>query len=383
MTPAGKIDRKALPVPKAERVIGASDALRDDVDVTVAEIWQELLGVGEIQLSDDFFALGGQSLLAVRFVATVKARLGIPFKLATLFGASTLREVADAIRSGGGQLERGAVLLRREPGATRVFFICGVHLYRHAALSLGPGFESYGVIVLADELMEEALRTGAAPKVDMPSLLTEYFEAIRRVQPHGPYNLAGVSFGGVLAYELARKLRASGEAVDLLALLDPILPSAVQRDRLKQLQYHMNAERIWNLGARVAKKLLGPEETNNVARPPGAAESEAAAKLGDMRNDAYVAAMAAWDKLAQPYDEDVLLFRAADVSMYAGVTIAPDLGWQRLVRGKLSVHELPGTHIGILEPPNVVRLAAVMRDHLKRAAPAALPASEPRSQQNR
>jgi amino acid adenylation domain-containing protein len=364
MTPAGKIDRKALPEPKAQRAAGAQD-FRDDVDVAVAEIWEELLGVKDLGLDDDFFALGGQSLLAVRFVARVKDRLGVPFRLATLFGASTLREVADAIRGGGGQLERGAVLLRREPGATRVFFVCGVQLYRATAQSLGPGFEGYGVIVLADELMEEALRRRVAPKVDMPQLLAEYMEAIRRVQPQGPYHLAGVSFGGVLAYELARQLRAAGEPVGLLALLDPILPSAVQKDRFKQIQQHLNAEGLLSLGAKVAKKLRGAGAAPGAAGPQGPTDEIDAARLGEMRNQAYEDAMASWDPVAMPYEGDAVLFRATDTSQYGSLTIAPDLGWRRLVRGRLSIHDISGSHIGMLQPHNAVRLADVMRQHLR------------------
>ena len=106
---------------------------------------------------------------------------------------------------------------------------------------------------VGDELLEAALSTNTSPKVDVPTLLAEYFEAIRRVQPHGPYHLAGVSFGGVLAYELARALRAAGETIGTLALLDPVLPSSIQTDRQRQLQRHLKTEGIMKLGARDAK----------------------------------------------------------------------------------------------------------------------------------
>ena len=365
MTPAGKIDRRALPAPKSDKQ-ASGEPLRDDVDVTISEIWQELLGVTDVGLGDDFFALGGQSLLAVRFVAAVKDRLGVPFNLATLFAASTLREVSDAIRSGGGHFDRGAVVLRREPGAPRVFFICGVHLYRDAALSLGDGFESYGVIVLGDELLETALRTKVIPKLDVPSLVDEYIAAIRQIQPQGPYHLAGVSFGGVLTFEIGRRLRAAGEKVDLLALLDPILPSAVQRGRLRQLHHFVKAEGIWNLGARMAKTLRHQFEKGDAAEEAGGGID---AQLSQLREEAYENAINHWDKIAEACDGDVVLFRASDTSDYPGVTLAPDLGWGRLVRGKLSIHDVPGTHIGMLSPPHVQRLAAVMRQYLSGQPP--------------
>ena len=137
-------------------------------------------------------------MLAVRFVSMVEARLGVWFSLAGLFAASTLRAVADAIRGGGGNFATGAVVLRKEPGSPRVFFICGVHPYRTAAHSLGQGIESYGVVVSADEQLMVALHTKTAPRVDVGQLVAEYLAALREAQPHGPYHLAAF-FGGALA----------------------------------------------------------------------------------------------------------------------------------------------------------------------------------------
>jgi amino acid adenylation domain-containing protein len=362
LTPAGKVDRKSLPAPAAPaRGGGDGEALRDDIDVAIAEIWQNLLGVEQIGLDDDFFALGGHSLLAVRFVNAVEARLGMTFTLAGLFAGSSLRAVADAIRSGGGNFATGAVMLRKEPGAPRVFFICGVHLYRLAAQSLGQGIESYGVVVAADEQLTKALQTNSAPTVDVRELVADYLEAVRKVQPHGPYHLAGVSFGGVLAYELARLLRESGEEVRLLALLDPILPSSVHANRKEQFQRFLKAEAIWNLGAKMARALV--DQGQRLVRQHG--DDEAAAdRLGEMRNAAYDAAMGTWEKTASAYTGDAILFRATDLSDYPGMSFNADLGWRRLIRGKFETFDLPGNHLGILRTPNVYKLAAIIRERV-------------------
>ncbi|HEY6475279.1 MAG TPA: hypothetical protein VI456_01785, partial [Polyangia bacterium] len=90
-------------------------------------------------------------------------------------------------------------------------------------------------------------------------------------------------------------------------------------------------------------------------------ETDAADKLGEMRDAAYDAAMAIWEKTALPYAGDTILFRATDQSDYPGMTIEPDLGWRRLMRGKFEIRELPGNHLGILRDPNVAQLAAVLR----------------------
>jgi amino acid adenylation domain-containing protein len=369
LTPAGKVDRKALPPPKVQADASgtALESLRDDVDVAVAEIWQELLGVDEIGIDDDFFTLGGHSLLAVRFVTAVETKLGVPLTLTSLFSASTLREVADTIRSGGGQFERGAIVLRREPGAPRIFFICGVHMYRTAAAGLGQGIESYGVVITADELLTAALQTKVAPTMNMKARVKEYVDTIREVQPHGPYHLAGVSFGGVLAYEIALALRAAREEVHTLALLDPILPSSVHTNRLGQLEHLIKADRLWSLGERLAKTLFG----NRTGREKGAgvaSASDSAQRLGELRDQQYTNAIAEWDKIAPSYDGDAILFRATDVTDYPGLIIDRDLGWARLIKGKLTIHDVPGTHLGILRPPDVHRLTAILRERMIRRA---------------
>jgi amino acid adenylation domain-containing protein len=364
LTPAGKVDRKALPAPViASRAAGGGEGLRNDVDVAIAEIWQELLGVPEIGLDDDFFALGGQSLLAVRFVNAVEGRLGVPFSLAGLFAGPSLRAVSDAVRGGGGNFETGAVVLRKEPGAPRMFFICGVHLYRTAAHSLGQGIESYGVVVSADEQLTAALRAGNAPRVDVGELVAEYLAAVRKVQPHGPYHLAGVSFGGVLAYEVARQLREAGEEVRLLALLDTILTAAIRPDRKAQFQRFVKKEAIWDLGRKVALSLIeqGQRLMGQQGQRAVTEETAAADKLGKMRDAAYDDAAAVWEKTALPYAGDTILFRATDKSDYPGMAIDPDLGWSRLMRGKFEIRDLPGNHLGILRDPNVGQLAAVIR----------------------
>jgi thioesterase domain-containing protein/acyl carrier protein len=370
LTPAGKVDRKSLPAPKVSSVAtgNALESLRDDVDVAVAEIWQELLGVSEIGIDDDFFTLGGHSLLAVRFVNAVESKLGVSFTLTSLFSASTLRQVADAIRSGGGQFERGAIALRREPGAPRMFFICGVHMYRTVAVGLGQGIESYGVVVTADELLVAALQTNLTPDLDVAARVEEYLDAIRSVQAHGPYHLAGVSFGGVLAYEIARALRKAGEEVHTLALLDPILPRSVHTNRLGQLEHLIKADRIWSLGERLAKSLFGGRNTRQDGRGDGASHADAAQRLAELRDQQYTNAIAEWDKVAPTYDGDAMLFRATDVTDYPGLTIDRDLGWQRLIKGRLTIYDLPGSHLGILRPPNVHRLTAILRDRMIRRA---------------
>jgi thioesterase domain-containing protein len=172
----------------------------------------------------------------------------------------------------------------------------------------------------------------------------------------------------VLAYEVARALRAAGDDVPLLALLDPVLPSAVRRSLVGQLEQLKKIRATWDLGRRVTRKLLGAAGKR---KAPKETPGDAADRLGRVRDIAYDNAIAAWDRNPQPYPGDAVLFRAADLSDYRGRTIASDLGWRRLVRGKLDIHELSGSHLSILQPPSVHRLAAIMRRYVLAPPPGA------------
>jgi len=215
MTPNRKVDRKRLPAP---HFLGSTETAepRDALEADLASIWKNVLGLEKLGINDNFFDLGGHSLLASILVAQIQTELRYQLPLAALFRSPTIASLAQSLRS-----ERGPAfshLVRLRPGAGRPVFI--VHGIFGNVLQLKD---------LADQLSTTrpiyAIQArGADPRQEPHSSIAEmveaYVAAVRNVQPSGPYALAGYSFGGLIAFEMARWFRAHDQAVDLVALFE-------------------------------------------------------------------------------------------------------------------------------------------------------------------
>jgi amino acid adenylation domain-containing protein len=217
----GKVDRRALPAPGERAPDRTCAAARTETERALVAMWRELLGREAIGITDDFFELGGHSLLAVRLMGQLRRRYEVSAPLATLFEHPTIEALARLVdaRAGAGAERRGALVVlqdgdRRPP-------LCFVHpvggdvlCYAELARALGPDQPFLGLQAL-DRLPDED-PDGAT----IAGMATRYAAALRERQASGPYFLGGWSMGGVVAYELAQRLRGAGEQVALLALVD-------------------------------------------------------------------------------------------------------------------------------------------------------------------
>jgi len=360
-TPNGKLDRRALP--SASTVTRERDdrfvAPRSDLEVRVARIFETTLEVEPVGTTDDFFELGGHSLLAVRVVDRVEASFGRRIPLPTLFQEPTVAGVARALMQEGAPDIQSALVPLREGSGTPLFCISGIALYRGLAQHL-PGEQPVYGVYLEDELTAVQTGSGPAPErfPEIPELARGYVEKLREAWPDGPYALAGVSFGGFLAYEIAQQLRAAGGEVALLALLDSSWPDAVRRSKtafvknaLRKIADEGAAEAIQH----AARKLLGGDRSHVTLRA-------GAIDLQEQRALAFRRVVRSY--AAQPYDGRVALFRALQREMPVGYEMEPLLGWESLLTGTLDLHDVPGSHLGILEEPNVEKLAALLGELL-------------------
>ena len=186
----------------------------------MARIWREVLGLERIGLSDNFFDLGGHSLLAIALVAKIEREFGRQIGLATIFRSPTIaglsRMFQERRRSGG----RAPSLVPMQILGSRPPFFCvhaiaGIVQYHLLARVLGPdqpffGFQSQGL-------------DGACPPYEtVEEMAAHYVREVRGVQSRGPYYLGGYSFGGTVAFEMARQLRAQGERTAFLAFVDTV-----------------------------------------------------------------------------------------------------------------------------------------------------------------
>jgi amino acid adenylation domain-containing protein len=228
-TTSGKLDRRALPEVDA----GADGAefvpAKPGLEERMAAVWQEVLGVDRVGAHDDFFDLGGQSILATRLVARLRGELGIDVPVGMLMQAPTVEALSRAVEAGERTVRLPLVPLQTFGNRPPLFMAhpAGGHVvcYRGLAVNLAPDQPVYG-------LQPRGLEDGNPPVTDLEEMAAYYVEAIRRFRPRGPYRLGGWSFGGVVAWEMARQLRAAGQEVDLLAMLDtsPLTAEAIEAD---------------------------------------------------------------------------------------------------------------------------------------------------------
>ncbi|QSQ19553.1 amino acid adenylation domain-containing protein [Pyxidicoccus parkwayensis] len=237
----GKVDRQALPDPDALVVAEAprptapseetrlETPFRSTLEMALQGLWTEILGRPQVRAEDDFFTLGGDSILAMRLLARLEELFGVPLPLAVLFQNPTLKESADAIRefleeegprssvvrlSGSGVPENAPPLFLFHPGDGEL------HHYRDLVPRLESRFRCYGI-----QAPETLSRQGYAT---FDARVAAYAKDIRAVQPHGPYRLAGFSYGGYPALGVASLLEAEGEEVELLALVDTLTSEAIR-----------------------------------------------------------------------------------------------------------------------------------------------------------
>jgi amino acid adenylation domain-containing protein len=371
LTPNGKVDRKALPAPAAQDSAPAREyvAPRDTLELELAHLWEELLGVQPVGATSHFFELGGHSLLAVRLMATLRERTGRVLPLSALFQAPTVEALARLLRQVPAPFSP-LVPIQRGGEGRPLFCVhpIGGNVLCYAELSrlLGPEQPFYA-------LQAQGLDGQQAPLESIEAMAALYVEAIRTVQPHGPYQLGGWSLGGVVAFEMARQLQRQGETVELLALIDPtpVVPE------LEQVE--PEPAQLAVLFARDAARLTGQTDWLPESGEPDAVLQSLLAhghQTGLFPRELGVEQLRAlFDVFAsnlrallryrhQPYAGRVTVLRASEDM---GGERAEDLGWGPLASGGLEVADVPGDHYSVLRAPQVATVAELLAWLLEKA----------------
>ncbi|MFJ9747311.1 non-ribosomal peptide synthetase [Streptomyces chartreusis] len=366
LTGHGKVDRAALPEPEPEPArSGHGRIARPGHEQRLCTLFAQALGVDAIGPDGDFFAHGGHSLLALRLTASIHAELGTRVSPATLFEAPTPAALAARLTPGRTEEDAYAPLLtlRREGDLPPLFCL-------HPGLGLGWAYAAL-LPHLAPGRPVYALQTPVLHGGQLPSTLGELAESclpiVRAVRPHGPYLLLGRSFGGPLAHELAVRLRAAGEEVALVAVVDAMpKPAEVARVPLEAAVVEQAA-----LGNLLRNALPGvPAGPGPLDRAEVVARVHAhSALLADLdrpRIDALVGAMERYIEMARawrpsPYDGRVTLFSATRAA--EATTGEKSAAW-RACAAAVDVHELDCEHSDVLTPGPVGEIAAVVENVL-------------------
>ncbi|MFG2296413.1 amino acid adenylation domain-containing protein [Streptomyces sp. NPDC048603] len=232
LTPNGKLDRRALPAPAPGAAAGAGAvAPRTAVELRMARLWEEVLDTAPVGVRDDFFALGGHSLRAFALMGAVRREFGVELPLNLVFRRPTVELLCAALPEAAAASGRLLVPLadgdRDRPPLVLVHPRGGdVVCYRDLVRALGAG-PAAGRRVWGLEAV--GCNTAEAPLEDVGAMAERYLAELRAEQPHGPYLLAGWSFGGTVAFEMAARLEAAGERVAYLGLVDTAAPGASAR----------------------------------------------------------------------------------------------------------------------------------------------------------
>ncbi|MFJ1866046.1 amino acid adenylation domain-containing protein [Streptomyces sp. NPDC088097] len=352
LTPSGKVDRKALaarPLPGAATAAAGAGA-RDGVEFEMCDLWAKALGRASVGIDEDFFDLGGDSLTAVRLMASVRAHFGSPLELNELFRAPTVAALARRVRDGSDAEPAGPLVRLQAGDGTAPLYLFPplagtVVRYAPVARALGAGRTVYGLQSPGMQPGEEACSTLA----DMARV---YIEHMRKVHPGGPWHLGGYSMGGVIAFEAARQLKAAGEEIGLVALLDtnPRMDLDPTEDYATRILVTMGLKLDLDL---VALGELPEPERIRLLLERGIASGALPADYDEDRLrrmlEAYRHNGDALERhVIEPFDGDVVLFRAEDRS--ADVVEEPyDLGWDARCGGRLTVRDTPGTHFTMLD----------------------------------
>jgi len=366
--PNGKIDRPALA--KQTAVTNESNMTRaaiaqDSIETKLITIWKNILAIQSAEVAQDFFELGGDSLLAAKLLYEIEQEFHQSLPLAFVFQAPTVEMMADALRSPDQSL-RARAIVEIQPNGSHppLFCIRAGPRFRLLAQKLGMDQPFLGV----DIPYSDAIKLPTPYRIeDMAKFMVK---AMREVQPHGPYYIAGLCVNAVIAYEVARQLQSEGEPIALLAMFDGH-NGAYYKNPLRdgrytgRIKYHVANLLKLDLKESSAYVFHRLEEARRkVERTMWLLTAEGGTdRGGKLRNTDSIIHPAYHRFEPSAYTGDIVLFQSSDWP--EGGYFNFEIGWKDLIKGKIEFHRIPGNHPSMFREPNVNVLASGLQKHLK------------------
>ncbi|HRV96618.1 MAG TPA: AMP-binding protein, partial [Anaerolineae bacterium] len=384
LTPNGKIHYRALPSPSVSDIKSTDTFVgpRNPIEQQLVDLWEELLQRNTVSIYDNFFELGGHSLLAIRLFTQIEQKFGKKLPLTILFQSPTIAELSKVIEHNA-VITDDTILVPIQPGQEKTPFFCvhgfggGVVGYGELARLLGPEQPVYG-------LQAKGIDGNEDPDTDIETMADRYIKAIRSVQPHGPYYVGGYCYGGVVAYEMARQLKAQGEEMAVVAIFEGYAPlrgsnheslwcsPKLMMDFMRNVPYwfldYLSLNRK-QMGQRLTRKIrshwkifLRKREISVTWNANDIIDDT------DHISDYHLRVMETHIRARSnyspgPYNGAVTLFRTRSQSL----SRTPDftMGWKKLARGGVVIKRIAGSHHNILEQPHVQSLAEKLKESLR------------------
>ncbi|GAA0585860.1 amino acid adenylation domain-containing protein [Streptomyces crystallinus] len=373
LTPNGKLDRKALPAPDLAGQVSSREP-RTEREATLCGLFAEVLGIERVRIDDSFFDLGGNSLLAIRLAARVRAVLETELPVRVVFESPTVAALSPRLGVEDREAGLGVLLPLRRTGSRPPLFCvhpAGGLAWPYARLvgMLDADRPIYGIQARG------ITRPDLAPR-STQEMAKDYVEQIRTVQPEGPYSLLGWSWGGRIAHEVAVQLRRAGQRVALLAMLDahPHAPDGATAGEAEFVSYI-----LYEVG--LGQSALGEGQPLTFARlrdvladsssPLAELLAQSGSALSGLdeptlralydvyRNEAAIGA----EPPAEAFDGDLLFFTAG---LEAGADALAGL-WRPFVGGRVENHEIACAHLDMADEEPLSEIAAVVEKHLAAA----------------
>jgi amino acid adenylation domain-containing protein len=375
VTPNGKIDRNALPKPTAGSTKGDGNGAEpvSAMEKLICGIWSDVLDIEKISIMDDFFELGGHSMIAVQVMSRLEKETGRRLPLSTLLTYPTVQKLAQLLENDKHATPwKSLVPIKPEGSKMPIYIIHGIGLnllnFSSLVSYMDPEQPIYGLQALGLDGTDE-------PLDNMEAIAAFYVSEVVAQNPTGPYAIAGYSFGGYVALEMARLLKAAGKEVKLLAMFDTNAQESTVRYslpvRVGQKVFRQGPKLVWIIQSLIkhpgmtldyqwqfVKHLLrraglmselpaSPETQNGVS-----AHLQRIMDKHEMAYENYV---------MKPYDGIVDLFKAK-IRVYF-VDDNKYLGWKKYAKG-VRVHNVPGDHKMMLLPPNDKAFARALQQAL-------------------
>ncbi|NET44013.1 condensation domain-containing protein [Okeania sp. SIO2B3] len=373
---------------------------RDPVERKLAQIWSEILDLKLVGLQDNFFALGGHSILAVRLMAEIEKHFGKNLPLVSLFLAPTIEQLADVLRQSTDSISWSSLVPIQPRGSRPPLFLVpggggNVIYFSQLAKYFSSDQPFYG-------LQSVGLDGESEPHTRVEDIAAHNIREIQSIQAQGPYLLGGHSFGGTVAFEMAQQLHKQGQEVALLAIIDVAAPEPIENQVNPFLDCNDNA--LWLtiisdfLGTLFGTDLmlgepetyyqaltkLTPDEQFNYVYdrlqeisffPPGKGSKQLHGYLNVMKGNALcsyfpetvapikISVFNCKEKSAETTKVNSLIAKILtgkdnfDESIRPKNRSAPDLGWGLFSPKTVDIYEIPGDHLSMITEPNVQILA--------------------------
>jgi amino acid adenylation domain-containing protein len=376
LTPNGKVNRRNLPAPDEATSLTVEKAFvapRTPTESALAQIWAEVLHLERVGIGDNFFDLGGDSLLAIRLIDRIGKQFQRELPLSTLFLAPTIEGLASHLSSGTDSLHSSPLVAIQPKGKNPPFFcvhpILGVVFpYYELAYHLGTNQPFYALQPLGIDGEQ-------TPLTRIEDMAAYYISALRVVQPNGPYFIGGWSFGGLVAFEMAQQLQKAGHQVAQLAILDTLAPVRANKpsfwDGFKFLLTTVSRN-IWPFLLDYFYLRLAPDKHpsdgnvswNSILGQMAIANLMPEETRGRILNSLTIRPMwrvfqansqATLSYVPQTYPGRITLYRSSEQPRIARQN--PTVGWSELAMEPVEIHTVPGNHLTMLRKPNVQVLA--------------------------